>query len=182
MSQQGREAAGASSARDQSGSSGQQEGARSQSSAAQRAAGTQPASQGEPAGNAEAIKADIQQLLKEVSGQLETLQRELAKEPPPAPGTTADPTLYDSAMPLEPPVGGALPMELATDEAAATRPRTGGDVGRASPTATRAAPQTAPEDAPLTETPQEETGAHRQPVPLEYRDAFDRLNRQQTKP
>ena len=122
------------------------------------------------------MKADIQQLLKEVSGQLETLQHELANAQPGAPGTSADPTLYDAASPLEPSAGGTVPVTLTTDEAASTRPRAGGGVGSRSPTASRTAPKSDEEDAKLTEAPREESGATRQPIPFEYRDVFDRLN------
>jgi hypothetical protein len=132
------------------------------------------------------LREDIQTLLKQVSGELQQLQAQLAAAqdaPPPQPGTSTDPQLYESAMsPSERRGGveGALPIQLSTD-AAPTSARRRGSSSSAEPAADVASadPTAQPEAASLSEVPLDEPAAARQPVPLEYQDAFNRLGSRQ---
>jgi hypothetical protein len=133
------------------------------------------------------LKAEIQQLLKEVSGQLQELQAQLAaaqNQVHPEAGTTTDPNLYGGSAAAELPraAGGALPIQLQTDEQQAAAQRPGGGVGKPSGTVADDAPQASPEDAQLSGQPLEEPASSRQPVPPEYRSVFERLQRQDAQP
>lgn len=136
-------------------------------------------------GGQEAMRADIQQLLKEVSGELKALQAQLAaaeSHAQPDAGTSADPQLYESPMKLDRATGNALPVQLQTDTAPTTTPRPGGGVGRPSGEVSGANPSVRPEEAQLSDEPREETPTARQPVPPEYRSVFDRLRQRDTQP
>ena len=129
-------------------------------------------------------KAQIQQLLKEVSGELKVLQAQLSAsdQPHPEAGTATDAQLYGAADSLEPSggSGGTLPIQLQADHATATQsPRRGGGVGRPSADVSHAAPSMTPEEAQLSSTPREDASQARQPVPPEYQGAFDRLHQQE---
>ena len=128
-------------------------------------------------------KAQIQQLLKEVSGELKELQAQLsAQTPPPQPGSGTDADLYGAADPLNPsgPSGGTVPIQLQADQTATQSRRRGGGIGQPSGDVSHDAPQMAPEDAQLSSTPGEDTSQARQPVPPEYQGAFDRLHQRGT--
>ncbi|MBI4343087.1 MAG: hypothetical protein HY599_06940 [Candidatus Omnitrophica bacterium] len=133
------------------------------------------------AGDQEALKADIQQLLKEVSGELKDLQEQLAaaqqSQPPPQAGTATDPDLYGTPERLDPAKGDEVPIPLKSDAAPTKTRRPGGGTGEASPDVSTDGPRMGSEDAQLSDTPADEASAGRQPVPPEYRDVFDRLNR-----
>lgn len=140
---------------------------------------------GQGLGNQDAIHAEIQQLLKEVSGELKQLEAQLAaakEQPQPEPGSSTDPNLYEAPMAPEQPQGVALPIQLTTDTAQTEQQRPGGGVGRPSDRATAATPQVQAEEAQLSEEPLEEISAARQPIPSEYREVFDRLHHQRQQP
>lgn len=129
----------------------------------------------------EALQQDIQQLLKEVSGEIHTLQAQIAAakgQPPPTAGTTTDPELYGASELLGPTGAGNIPIQLKTDATATTsRARAGSGVGRPSGEVATTAPSATPEPAQLSDDPIEEPPGSRDTVPPEYRDVFDRLNR-----
>ena len=127
----------------------------------------------------EALKADIQELLKELSGELQELQAQLASAPDqvPRPGTATDPELYGSRELPEGAAAGQLPIQLRTDVEAARTERPGGGVGAPSGSISEALPQTQAESAELSTESVEVAPVSRQPVPREYRNVFDRLFR-----
>lgn len=132
----------------------------------------------------ELLKADIQQLLKELSGELKQLQVQLEAEhrsnqPRPAPGTSTDPDLYGGTTSLENATGSPLPIQLDVDTQPTSTTRRGGGVGEPSGQIANATPQQTPEDATLAEHPTEEDATHRQPIPPEYRPVFERLSHRQ---
>lgn len=140
---------------------------------------------GQSPGDQAALKAEIQELLKEVSGELKHLQAQLAVAHPEtgsAPGTSTDPELYEAPMPIGPDATSALPMALGTDTAQTKTPRPGGGVGEASEKVASEAPREPIEDAQLSEVPLEERAVGRHVIPPEYRDVFERLNRGRTTP
>ena len=142
-------------------------------------------SRGQSAGGQEALKAEIQELLKEVSGELRQLQSQLAAakvETAPAPGTGTDSELYGASAPLEPSAENALPIQLQTDAASTQTKRPASGVGRASGEVLSDAPQTQAEQAQLSDVPLEEKATGYNVVPPEYRTVFDRLNRGRTQP
>lgn len=142
--------------------------------------------EGQSPGDQQALKAEIQELLKEVSGELKELQAQLEavaqQQSPPEPGTSSDPDLYESAMALERPQGPALPIQLPADTAQTASRRPGGGVGRPSGEVSRSLPQTKPEDAQLSDQPLEERSSARQTIPPEYRGVFERLRGARTSP
>jgi len=125
------------------------------------------------------LTGEIQQLLKELSGDLKQLQAQLTankqEHPSPIPGTATDPDLY-GAQALEQASGKQLPIQLEVDTkpTAATRP--GGGVGEPSEQVMSATPQTEPEAAQLADTAAEEPASQRRPIPPEYRPVFERLS------
>ena len=139
---------------------------------------------GQSPGNDEALKAEIQQLLKEVSGELKDLQAQMASKANQVPeaGTSSDPNLYESPMKLDRTTGDALPIQLKTDSAQIKGQRPGSGVGQPSGDVGSATPQTHAEAAQLADTPREETPTSRQPVPPEYRSIFDQLRRSSAQP
>ena len=131
----------------------------------------------------DALKADIQQLLKEVSGELKQLQAQMdASQHQPQIGTSSDPNLYDAPTPVDTTTGSALPIQLQTDQATTKTPRPGSGVGRPLGEVSAASPQAKAEAAQLSDQPLEETPVPREAVPPEYRPIFDRLHQQTTQP
>ncbi|MBI4343459.1 MAG: hypothetical protein HY601_01420 [Candidatus Omnitrophica bacterium] len=134
----------------------------------------------------EALKAEIQELLKEVSGQLKQLETQLASQPNQQPqpnfGTTTDPSLYDAPEPLGGGGSQPLPIQLETDTQATSGQRKGGGVGAPSGEVSGAAPQVRAQEAQLSDQPLAERAASRQPVPPEYRSIFERLQGQAAQP
>lgn len=131
--------------------------------------------------NQDALKADIQQMLQELSTELKQLEAQLQEEtrhnqPNPAPGTSTDPNLYEQASPLERTSGRALPIQLDVDQPATSSARKGGGIGRPSGQAANATPQQQPEEVALAEQTSEEAGGQRQAIPPEYRPVFERLS------
>jgi len=153
---------------------------------------------GQGLGSQDATRAEIQQLLKEVSGELKQLEAQLAAakdQPHPDAGSSTDPNLYEAPMALEQPQHTALPIQLTTDTAETEQQRPGGGVApppayspEANPRPSGpnagggASPQAQAEEAQLSEEPLEEIPAARQPIPSEYRGVFDRLHRQRQEP
>ena len=180
------------SSKQQTGASGSKASSANRSGDARRSADAPTTTQqpgtsgsGSSLGNGEALKAEIQELLKDVSGELKQLQEQLGSnkdQPRPEGGTSTDPNLYESPMKLDKAAGGALPIQLNTDEAKINAQRPGGGVGRPSGEVSNALPQTQAEDAQLANEPLEETPALRQPIPPEYRGIFERLRTQPTQP
>ena len=141
----------------------------------QPAAGTAGGSSAER----EALKGDIQQLLKEMSSQLQEIQTQLQKElPNPGAGTGTDPNLYEGASQLPAPEGPerAVPIQLQTDQAPTAKPRPGGGTGQASKEIGEALPQQLPEDVSLSTQASDEQAVQRHPIPPEYRPVFERLS------
>ena len=136
-------------------------------------------------GNQETVKAEIQELLKEVSGELKQLQQQMdasKNQQQPNMGTSTDPNLYEPPMTLDGKAGSSLPIQLQTDTAQMNTQRRGSGTGRPSEMAARATPQTQAEEAQLANEPLEETPAERHPIPPEYRGAFERLHQQNPQP
>ena len=132
----------------------------------------------------ELLKADIQQLLTELSGELKQLQAQLdadAKQhdqPSPAAGTSTDPQLYDAASQLENAAGDRLPIQLDVDTQPTATKRRGGGVAEPSKEVADARPQQQPEDVALAEQGATEQGVARQAIPPEYQPVFERLSRE----
>ena len=127
------------------------------------------------------MKADIEQLLKEVSGQLQQLQSQLRQEQQPQAGRGTDPNLYGAPTPLDPLTGQPIGIQLTTDTAPATEGRSTSGTGQPTRTVATEAPKAKPEAVQLSEQPVEERAATRQqPVPPEYQPVFDRLHRRTT--
>ena len=128
--------------------------------------------------NQDRLKADIQELLEELSGELKTLQEQLGEsqqQPDPLAGTDTDPELYGSASGLESASGETLPIQLGTDTEPTARKRPGGGVGDASGEISDALPQMQAQASELAEKSLEERPISRQSIPPEYRSVFDRL-------
>ena len=126
----------------------------------------------------DATRAEIQQLLKEVSSELKQMQAKLSEandQPAPEAGTSTDPELYGAAESLARPSGEVMPIHLETDTAPTSAQRPGGGTGQAGGEAASASPKIAAEDAQLSEQPREETAANRQTIPPEYRSVFEQL-------
>ena len=167
-------------------------GAQAQSgTAAAAAAATQQltAAQPRPAsgrGQQEALKANIQQMLQELSTELEQMQKEFqhqrADQPNPAPGTSTDPELFEDASKLEPATGGPLPIQLGVDAQSTSRTRRGGGSGAPSTEAVDAPFQVQAESAELAESGAEAAAGQRQAIPPEYRPVFERLSRTNQQP
>jgi hypothetical protein len=131
------------------------------------------------------LKAQIQQLLKDVSGELRQLQAQLSErqaQPPPEAGIGTDPELYESPTPLGPATGENVPIQLQADATETPSTRPGSGVGRPSGEMSNAAPQARAEDAQLSVDPIEEAPTERQAVPPEYRNVFDRLRQRHLQP
>ena len=139
---------------------------------------------GQSLGEGAALKADIQQLLKEMSGELKNLQAQLEAskdQAQPQAGTSTDPNLYGDAEKLEDVTAkNPLPLQMQTDSAATKTGRPGVSIGKPSGDVSAATPQVQAQDAQLTDQPLDESAAARQPVPAEYRSVFDQLQRRST--
>jgi len=136
-------------------------------------------------GNQEALKAEIQRLLKEVSGELKTLQQQLAaaQVKTPEAGTSTDPELYDGSPTLPEQAAGeriAIPLKTDVEDTKSQRP--GGGVGQPAGEVSAASPQMTPAVVRLSETPREEQPMSRQPIPPVYQNIFDRLQTPQSTP
>ena len=130
----------------------------------------------------EALKADIQQLLKEMSGQLKQLRAEVEAQqrsdtPNPLPGTGTAPQLYGDATAIEKTNGRQFPLQLDVDTQPASTTRRGSGVAAPSGQISDATPQQQAEEAALADRQAEEQGVSRQPIPPEYRPVFERLGR-----
>lgn len=130
----------------------------------------------------QALKADIQQLLKELSSELKEMQAEMeakqsnSKEPSPLAGGTTDPQLYEQSAKLDKASGTRLPVQLEVDTKPTTAPRRGSGTGQASKQASEALPQQQPEDATLSDVRTAEQGQARHAIPPEYQPVFERLS------
>ena len=126
------------------------------------------------------MKADIQQLLKEMSGELQQLQEQMGNRPQPqgmaGTGTSAD--LYDPKSGLEQTRGTrSTPIQLQVDNQATSGTRRGTGVGEASTEIDDAQPQQQAGSAQLSDKQGEATGSgSRQRIPPEYRPVFERLS------
>jgi hypothetical protein len=132
-----------------------------------------------------ALKAEIQELLHQVSGELQQLQAGLAaqEQPNPQPGTGTDPALHGAPSALtDEGAARSMPVQLGADSEQTKAKRPGAGAGRPSGEVSGDAPKAQAEQAELTDDPLEETPVARQPVPLEYRSVFDRLHRPQDAP
>ncbi len=162
---------------------GDQRGAQQQANAQQ---GQGKGGTGLSPGNQEALKAEIQGLLKQVSGELKELQAQLENAqdlPKPEAGTSTDPELYGrDAEPPSPKGSREVPVQLQTDEKQVKTQRPGGGTGKPSTAASAATPKTKTEAVALSEAPLEETATSRQSVPPEYRGVFDRVHRPSGQP
>ena len=134
----------------------------------------------------ELTKAEIRQLLKDLSGEIQRLQEDLAKQrdlPQPEAGTTTDPGLYDGASPeapLPPGAGNRTPISLgADDRASSSKGRPNAGRGRPSGQVSDLAPQLQPESSALSDHPDEESAIDRQAIPPEYQPVFERLKQPQ---
>ncbi len=132
---------------------------------------------------AEQLKAEIQQLLKDLQGELQHLQAQVAAQqkelPNPMPGTSTDPQLYGTSEQLEHAKGAPLAIQLGMDAQPTSAARPGGGVGKPSGQVSGAAPQQQPKDAVLAEHPTEESATWRQRIPPEYQGVFERLAHQE---
>ena len=155
----------------------------SQAHAAQgNSQGLQPSGQGgsPSAADQQALKAEIQQLLKDVSGELQQLQTQLdtsKDQTPSTPGTGSDPQLYESPMSIDPVTGRPVPIQLKPDTSSATSKRQSSGVGTPSGEVSADTPTVSPQEAQLSDKPLQESATDRQTVPFEYRDVFGRLHR-----
>lgn len=137
-------------------------------------------------GQQEALKADIQQTLQQLSAELKQIQEELqqqrADQPTPAPGTSTDPELFEDASKLDAAAGGPLPIQLEVDTQPASKTRRGSGVGSPSAEAEDAPFQVQPESAQLAESGAEAAAGRRQAIPPEYRPVFEQLSRTEQAP
>jgi hypothetical protein len=193
--QQGSQQKGSQQQGAQQGSQGQQSGGQ-QRGAQQGAAGEQRGQQdgqkggqqrgdagvGQSTGGSDALKADIQELLKEVSGELKELQAQAeSTQEQPNPGTGTDPNLYGGEEP-QPAGGDPLAVELRSDVAPTAKDRSGAGIGRAGTDVARSGPKAIAEDAQLADQPVPEPPSARQPIPVEYRSVFDQMRRSSAQP
>ena len=144
---------------------------------------------GQQAGSSgsDAVNADIQQLLKEVSGELKQLEAKLTPEQAAqiqTPGTGTDTGLYsDTRESLEQAANTrAAPLPLKVDDQATASSRQGGGIGEASGDAADDAPQQARQSAELSDRSEDGSAGTRERVPPEYRPVFERLNKRPSQP
>lgn len=142
---------------------------------------------GQSMGDSAELKADIQQLLKEMSGELKELQGQLeaAKDQPkPQAGSGTDPNLYGAGEKLDA-LGSKspVPLSLGADQKATEKAgRPAGGVGKASSDISSELPQAQAQQAQLSDQPSEESASTRQSVPIEYRNVFDQLRKHEEQP
>ncbi|MBI4003968.1 MAG: hypothetical protein HY353_03005 [Candidatus Omnitrophica bacterium] len=170
----------------QQGQQGQQVGGSDQQTQQALAkAAASPSSRGQQSpGGQDALKADIQQLLKELSGELKDLQEQLAAAEVQSreAGTSTDEQLYGAPEPMARTDGPSLPIQLKTDTAETSARRPSGGLAEPSGEIAGAAPQVAPEIAELSPDSLESSAVSRQRVPPEYQSVFDRLFRRNQQP
>jgi hypothetical protein len=133
-----------------------------------------------PSAQQEALKAEIRQLLKDVSAELKQLQAALTEspgQPPPEAGTGTDPELFGEPEALGSTSAAGGPLSLETDVAPTQRVRSGGGVAETAGEVTAATPQQKPEEAALAAQAREEAVALRRQVPPQYRGVLERLSR-----
>jgi hypothetical protein len=191
--QQGQSADGAGSSAQQQSTQGGQQGAQQgaqqqqggQAASQQASAGASASSRGagQSSGSQDAMRADIQKLLKEMQGELKQLEQQLAAQPNPQemvgpPGTTTDPNLYDKAEQLEPLQGPQTPVQLKTDTGETSSSRPGGGVGKPSGEIGTASPTAKPAATDLSAQPAEELPGSRTVIPPDYQPVFEKLNQQ----
>jgi len=167
----------------QSKQGGQQSGAGQKQNSPEAAQGSGNQGLGQSMGNGAELKADIQKLLKEMSGELKELQGQLdaAKDQPrPQAGSGTDPNLYGAAEKLDPLASkNPMPLQLEADQKTTDKAgRPAGGVAKSSGGISGDLPQTQAQPAQLADQPSEEAASSRQPVPVEYRTVFDQLRRQ----
>jgi hypothetical protein len=126
-------------------------------------------------GSQEAMRAEIRQLLQQVSDELQQLQAQLAHAQGAEAGAGTDPELYEPPMPLPEEPGSPLPMTLRAGDGPSSSSRPAGGTGQPSGELSSDAPAAQPEEAQLSDAPLEEQAVGRHAVPPEYRDVFDRL-------
>ncbi len=185
--QRGRPAAGKAAAQQQS--IGQQ-GAAAAALAQAGGGGQRPAGGSSPGslGNQEALKAEIQGLLKDLSGELKQLEAQLeaSKQVPPQAGTGTDPQLFGSGAgeELPTPHGASTPVaiQLRTDVAETKSSRPGRGTAPPSGRVAEAPPSAQAESARLSDVPREELPVVRPAVPPVYRGLFDRLRTEAASP
>lgn len=139
----------------------------------QRGAGQQLSPEGE------ALKGEIQQLLKEMSNDLKDLQSQINADDQPKPqaGTGTDPNLYGDAESLESGGNNSMAVQVKADRAQTANTRQAGGVGRPAGEVGTTAPKAQAEDASLSDQPIEEAPTTRSAVPVEYRSVFEQLRR-----
>lgn len=132
----------------------------------------------------EALKGDIQQLLKQLSEELQSLQAHIDEQrverPHPAPGTSTDPQLYDDAdvSAHADPSQRRLPIQMAVDQQAVAARRPAGGVGKPSDDIATQTPQQLEEEAQLASQATDAKAVTRDAIPPEYQPVFDRLSSQ----
>lgn len=136
-------------------------------------------SSGLSAAQQQSMKAEIKELLKELSDEMESFQKQLAKAPEtahPEAGTSSDPDLYERAMEIERKIQArTLPMTLATDDKESGSKRRASGVGESSEDVLDAAPQMSRENSRLSEESAPVQALERQPIPPVYQGVFDNL-------
>lgn len=134
----------------------------------------------------EALKAQIKELLKNMSTELQALEAQLAAQQKdlssPTAGTSTDPALYEDAARLDPTTGNPLPIQLQVDRERASSSRQASGTGKPAAKASDASPQQVPEPATLSDQPTEEAGVRRQAIPPDYRPVFERLQPKRESP
>lgn len=137
--------------------------------------------QGASVGGQEALRGDIQKLLKEMQGELQEIQAQLeqqADKEGPSAGQGTDPNLYGDAQ-MPPSILGnesKVPLQLETDTERIESKRKAGGVGSASyEGVSTEGPSAKREEAFLAEQPLEETAGARRAVPPEYQSVFESL-------
>lgn len=131
----------------------------------------------------QALKADIQQLLKELSSELKQMQADMdakqpnaKEEPSPLAGGSTDPELYDKPAALDKASGSRLPIQLEVDTQPTASPRKGSGTSDASKHAAESLPQQEPESASLSDVRTTEQGQARHAIPPDYEPVFERLS------
>ncbi len=136
----------------------------------------------------DALKVEIQQLLKQLSEELQSLQAHVTEQrlerPHPAPGTSTDPKLYDDAdvSPQADASQRRLPIQMTVDQQMAASRRPAGGVGEPSDDVAAQTPQQLEEEAQLSTQAADAEAVKRHAIPPEYQPVFDRLSSQPQEP
>lgn len=130
----------------------------------------------------QAMRAEIKELLKELSAEMEAFHKQLAEAPEaayPEAGTSTDPDLYERAMEIERKIQAqALPMTLATDDKESGSMRKASGIGESSEEVSDAAPQMSRDNARLSGESAPVQAVERQPIPPVYQGVFENLEKQ----